>query len=316
MIRTAMLERLPVPVLAAICLSPAMPSAAALLLGICVALTLGNPYQEQTRKLTHHLLALSVIGLGAGMDLHVIGQVGMHGVGITAISITLVLVLGLALGTCLRVPRHAALLIAVGTAICGGSAIAAVAPVLRARHHDISVALGVVFLLNALALVIFPAIGHALHLTEAQFGLWSALAIHDTSSVVGATAQYGAQALEIGTTVKLTRALWIVPIACIIGMVFRPKEPDGGQRKAGKPWFILGFIAAAALVTYVPAVQPAGHAIATVAKHILVMTLFFIGASLTRATVRAVGFRPFVQGALLWLLTLSINLMLVMENII
>lgn len=311
-----MILRLIYPVLAITCLCPFVPPAAALVAGIVMAVAFGNPYLVQSRKLTKHLLSLSIIGLGAGMDLHVVLQAGLHGIGITAISIAAVLLLGMALGKLLHIDRATSVLVSIGTAICGGSAIAAAAPTIHAKDHDISVSLGVVFLLNAVALVIFPPIGHYFGLTQEQFGVWSALAIHDTSSVVGATAHYGADALEIGTTIKLTRALWIVPVVFLLGMMFHQKTDDGVKVKAKKPWFILGFVVMAAIVTWIPETQEIGHWVSLGAQRVLVMTLFLIGACLTRDTVKAVGIKPFIQGGVLWIVTLSVTLFLVISGVI
>jgi uncharacterized integral membrane protein (TIGR00698 family) len=284
----------------------------ALVLGVMVGLVFGNPYMEQTKKITPRLLAISIVGLGAGMNLMVVAQAGIAGLGYTAISIVLTMLAGLAIGVVLRTEREASVLLSVGTAICGGSAIAAVAPAINAKHHNISVALGVVFLLNAVGLLIFPVIGHYFDLSQTQFGLWSALAIHDTSSVVGAGTQYGPEALETGTTVKLARALWIVPLVFIIQAVWSRKYGAGDTAAKRKyPWFILGFLAMAALVTWVPALGPAGEVIVMVARRLLVLTLFLIGASLTRDTLRAVGFRPLVQGVALWVLVAGISLCLI-----
>jgi uncharacterized integral membrane protein (TIGR00698 family) len=271
----------------------------ALTLGAVVALAAGNPYLDTTRKLTPKLLAYSIVGLGAGMNLGVVARVGVQGLGYTAVSIASTLAAGLLLGRLFGVERVIATLVAVGTAICGGSAIAAAAPVLRAKHHEVSVALGTVFLLNAAALVLFPYVGWNLGLSEEAFGLWSALAIHDTSSVVGATLRYGQQALQIGTTVKLARALWIVPVTLALAYV-EHRRGGGTAVPAKKPWFILGFLAMAALFTYVAPLAPAGAVIETLAKRGLVLTLFLIGAGLTRATLREVGARPLLQGLALW----------------
>ena len=277
-----------------------LSSSAALVSGIALGVLLGNPLVSRTRSLTSRLLALSVMGLGAGMDLRVVGRVGLHGIGYTVVGITVALSVGLFLGRALQTERNTSMLLSAGTAICGGSAIAALAPVLEAEQHQVSVALGVVFLLNAIALVLFPPIGHLLDLSQVQFGLWSALAIHDTSSVVGSTLQYGRQALEVGTTVKLTRALWIVPLTLAVGAaVARGARERSGQRPK-RPWFILGFLAAAALATFVPALHTAAGAVSEVARRTLVATLFLIGANLTRDTLRAVGLRPLVQGVALW----------------
>ncbi len=290
-------------------LAPFTPAAAALVGGVVLAVSLGNPLQEQTRTWTHRLLPLAVVGLGADMNLRVVARAGLHGLGYTALSITLVLALGWGLARLLKVERDAGLLISVGTAICGGSAIAAVAPVLRARAHETSVALATVFLLNAVALVVFPPLGHLTHLSQEAFGLWAALAIHDTSSVVGAGLAYGPRALEVATTVKLARALWIVPLTLLIGWwVARRGEAGPEAPPVRQPWFIAGFLAVAALVTFVPILHTAGQLVAVAARRVLVLTLFLIGAGLSREALRAVGFRPFLQGLLLWLLVGSLGL--------
>jgi uncharacterized integral membrane protein (TIGR00698 family) len=277
-----------------------LSSSAALVCGVVLGVALGNPLISRTRSLTSSLLALSVMGLGAGMDLRVVGRVGLHGIGYTVVGITVALSVGLLLGRMLQTERNTSLLLSAGTAICGGSAIAALAPVLKAEQHEVSVALGVVFLLNAIALVLFPPIGHVLDLSQAQFGLWSALAIHDTSSVVGSTLQYGRQALEVGTTVKLTRALWIVPLTVVVGVAVARGAGERSEERPKRPWFILGFLAAAALATYVPALHSTAGAVSEVARRTLVATLFLIGANLTRDTLRMVGLRPLVQGVTLW----------------
>ena len=290
-------------------LAPFTPAAAALVGGVVLAVSLGNPLQEQTRTWTHRLLPLAVVGLGADMNLRVVARAGLHGLGYAALSITLVLALGWGLARLLKVERDAGLLISVGTAICGGSAIAAVAPVLRARAHETSVALATVFLLNAVALVVFPPLGHLTHLSQEAFGLWAALAIHDTSSVVGAGLAYGPRALEVATTVKLARALWIVPLTLLIGWwVARRGEAGPEAPPVRQPWFIAGFLAVAALVTFVPILHTAGQLVAVAARRVLVLTLFLIGAGLSREALRAVGFRPFLQGLLLWLLVGSLGL--------
>jgi len=290
-------------------LAPPTPAAAALVGGAILALTLGNPFQGLTRTWTARLLPIAVVGLGADMNLRAVAKAGFHGLGYTAISIALVLALGWWLVRLLKVASDAGLLISVGTAICGGSAIAAVAPVLRAKEDEISVALATVFLLNAVALVIFPPIGHAASLGQDAFGLWSALAIHDTSSVVGAGLAYGPRALEVGTTVKLARALWIVPITLGIGWaVARRGEASEGAPPVKKPWFIAGFLAVAALVTYVPVLHAPGHIMAVAARRVLVLTLFLIGSGLSREALRSVGIRPLIYGLALWLLVGVVSL--------
>ena len=303
-----------IPVVAILCLATAMQSAWALLLGVTIALAVGNPYP--TKKFVHPLLGFSVAGLGAGMNLLTVAQVGAHGIGTTFLSICLVSALGLALMRTLNVERNVGILITVGTAICGGSAIAAVTPVIRAKPHSVSVALGTVFILNAIALLIFPPIGHWLAMPERAFGLWSALAIHDTSSVVGATVAYGKFAAEIGTTVKLARALWIVPVTLAVGFFVKRAEDGAAESSTKKPWFIAWFLVAAAIVTWVPSLQPAGHWIEFVAKRALVLTLFFIGLGLSKNTLKSVGFRPFVMGVILWIVTGALSLALIQNQIL
>ncbi len=294
---------------AALALAPFTPAAAALVGGALLALTVGNPRQVVTRAWTHRLLPLAVVGLGAEMNLRAVARAGLHGLGYTALSLVLVLALGWWLARWLKVERDAGLLISVGTAICGGSAIAAVAPVLRAKEHEISVALATVFLLNAAALVLFPPLGHAAGLGQEAFGLWAALAIHDTSSVVGAGLAYGPRALEVATTVKLARALWIVPLTLSLGwMVARRGEASSDAPPVKKPWFIAGFLVMAALVTFVPVLHAPGQLLAAAARRVLVLTLFLIGAGLSREALRNVGLRPFLQGLLLWLIVGSLSL--------
>lgn len=297
-----------------LCLWPQINSAEALLLGVGLALLFTNPYLPQTRAWTPKLLQAAVIGLGAGMNLMTVARVGMHGIGYTVLGISFTMALGLLLARWLKTSRDISLLITTGTAICGGSAIAALAPTIRAKPHDVSVSLATVFLLNALALLIFPGFGHALELSQQQFGLWAALAIHDTSSVVGASMQFGAQALEVGTTVKLARALWIVPLTLAIGYWVNRKADSVSDVKAKKPWFILGFLLAAALVTWVPSLSEPGHWVEWIAKRIMVLTLFLIGASLTRESLRAVGIRPLVLGVVLWIVTASVSLTAIVQG--
>lgn len=245
------------------------------------------------------------------MDLLVVGRVGVHGILYTVVGISLTLLFGYLLGKALKCPPGVSTLISVGTAICGGSAIAAVAPVIRAKHHDITVALATVFLLNASALILFPWIGHGLGLSERAFGLWSALAIHDTSSVVGATLQYGRDALEVGTTVKLARALWIAPLTLILAWAEHRKAGSGDEpaAKVKMPWFIGGFLLVAGVVTFFPAARPLGHMVEWVARRGLVLTLFLIGSNLSRQSLRTVGIVPLVQGVVLWALVATGSLL-------
>jgi len=310
------LSRIALPLLglgALLALTPLASAAVALVAGAVIALTLGNPVHALTHRWTHRLLPLAVVGLGAEMNLGTVARVGLHGLGYTAISLTFVMATGLLLGRFLKVDGDAGLLISVGTAICGGSAIAAAAPVLRARPHQVSVALATVFLLNGVALVLFPPIGHLAGLSQNAFGLLAAFAIHDTSSVVGAGLAYGPRALAVATTVKLARALWIVPVTLGLGYwVARRQKLAGAEGEDAlpvkKPWFIGGFLLVAALVTWIPGLQHAGHFVAMAAHHVLVLTLFLIGAGLSREALRTVGFRPFIQGLVLWLIVASLGL--------
>ena len=292
--------RVAFPMIACASLLPFVSPGIALMAGIVLAITAGNPFPLTTARVITPLLQISVIGLGAGMNLSEVGRAGVHGFFYTVIGITLTMSLGLTMGRLLRTERDTSLLVTVGTAICGGSAIAAVAPAIRAKHHEVSVALATVFFLNAVALFIFPPIGRHLGLDQMQFGVWSALAIHDTSSVVGAAMQYGARALEIATTIKLTRALWIVPVTLAIGMVWNRGSEAKGGGKAKRPWFILGFLATAAIVTWIPALKPSGHGVFVGAQRSLVVTLFLIGSGLSRQALQVVGRRPLIQGFLLW----------------
>ncbi|MDP2273906.1 MAG: putative sulfate exporter family transporter [Archangium sp.] len=301
-----MLHRVVFFALAALTLTPWVSAPLALVAGAVFALIAGNPFPKQTARAQAWLLQGSVVGLGAAMNLEVILSVGASGVLQTALTLGLTLTLAWGLSRAFRVEPVSALLIGVGTAICGGSAIAAVAPVIGARPQQTSVALAVVFVLNAVALVLFPALGQLFALSPAAFGLWSALAIHDTSSVVGASLQFGGEALAVGTTVKLTRALWIIPLTLVLARVWPRSEATGQGTK--RPWFILGFLAVAALVTWVPALQAPGRVVAAVSRQVLVLTLFLVGAGVSREAVRALGVRPLVLGVSLWLVVASASL--------
>lgn len=280
----------------------------ALAVGLVLGLTLGNPFRSQTRGLTKYLLQASVVGLGFGMNLQQVLKAGRSGFIYTAIGISFAMLVGLTLARLLRVPSTAGFLISAGTAICGGSAIAAVGPVVAADEEEMSVALGTVFILNSIALLIFPAIGASLHLTQSQFGLWAALAIHDTSSVVGAGAKYGALALAVATTVKLARALWIVPMTIGTAAVKRRlNNSNGGAQSSAQraripwPWFILFFVLGAVANTSMPAGAPAFHALSRMGIIGLTATLYLIGSGVSRGTLKQVGARPLIQGVLLWL---------------
>lgn len=289
--------------LAAFSLTPWASPAVALTLGAMFALTLGNPFPAQTARTSKWLLKASVVGLGFGIPLAAVMRAGAAGIGYTVAGIATALTLGILLGRWLAVERHTAFLVTAGTSICGGSAIAAVGPAIGARPEAMSVALATVFVLNAVALYIFPPIGHLLGLSQEQFAVWAAVAIHDTSSVVGAASAYGAQALESATVLKLARALWIVPLTFGAAAWYRRggTAPSDGSRLQ-LPWFIGLFLLAAVARTLLPAAAtPALDTLARIARIGLVLTLFLIGAGLTRATLRQVGVRPLVQGVLLWL---------------
>ena len=292
------------------CLSPWASPPVALALGLALAQTLGNPFTTQTKAYTAKLLQFSVIGLGFGMNAHAAVAAGRNGLLFTVVSIFGTLVLGYFVGKQLGLGRHVVHLISCGTAICGGSAIAAVGPILRAKDEEMSVALGTVFVLNALALFAFPPIGHALAMTQDQFGLWCAIAIHDTSSVVGAAAAYGDQALQVATTVKLARALWIIPVSIGTALLFKQQ---GVRVKI--PYFIFGFILAMVVNTYVPAAKPVGPVLVALAKVGLTVTLFFIGAGLSVKVVKSVGARPFVLGALLWVVVSTASLYVILHTV-
>ena len=277
----------------------------ALAMGLVFGLTLPHPYGRETTKFSKFLLQASVVGLGFGMNLHQVVQAGLSGFVYTLLGISFALLAGMGLGALLGVQRVPAFLISTGTAICGGSAIAAVGPITQASDEEMAVALGTVFVLNSVALLIFPAIGGALKLTQSQFGLWAALAIHDTSSVVGAAAKYGAEALAVATTVKLARALWIVPLSIGTAVV------RGVKAKIQWPWFIGLFCLAAVCNTYLPAGAHTYGITVKVAKIGLTATLFLIGSGISMATIKRVGHRPLLQGVILWLLVLVGSLWLI-----
>ena len=274
----------------------------AVLLGLLFALLLGQAYPKFNKKVSKKLLQYSVVGLGFGMNLQTSLQSGKEGMAFTIVSVVGTMLIGWLIGRkLLKVERDTSYLISSGTAICGGSAIAAVGPVLKAKDTEMSVALGTVFILNAIALFVFPVIGHALDMTQQQFGMWAAIAIHDTSSVVGAGAAYGEEALQVATTIKLTRALWIIPLALVTSFIFKNK----GQ-KISIPWFILFFVLAMIFNTYVLSTTEVGtmigHYINDFARKSLTITLFFIGASLSSDVLKSVGIKPLIQGVLLWII--------------
>jgi len=280
----------------ALCLTPFSSPAIALLMGLAVAQLMGHPYLHLNHKATHLLLQVSVVGLGFGMNIHSAIQAGKEGVLFTIASISGTLVFGYFMGKWLKIEQKTSFLISAGTAICGGSAIAAISPVIKAEEKQISVALGCVFVLNSVALFIFPIIGHHFNLSQTQFGLWCAIAIHDTSSVVGAASKYGAHALEVATTVKLARALWIIPVTFMSSFVFKNKS-----KKVSIPYFIGLFILAVIANTYLPVVNMVAPYLIIIAKTGLTLTLFLIGAGLSRTVLASVGFKPLLQGVVLWI---------------
>lgn len=282
--------------LAILCLTPLLSSPIALLLGIIYAQFFDHPYSVTNQKATKYLLQISVVGLGFGMQLDAALKAGKEGFVFTIVSIISTLILGYFLGKIFKVDKKTSYLITSGTAICGGSAIAAISPVINAEEKQISIALGTIFILNSAALFLFPAVGHWLGFSQQQFGLWSAIAIHDTSSVVGAAAKYGDEALQIATTIKLARALWIIPLAFFSMLLFKTKGV-----KVKIPYFIGLFVVAILLNTYFPIFQKIGPSIVLIAKAGLTLTLFLIGTSLSASKLKAVGVKPILQGLILWI---------------
>ena len=282
--------------LAFICLIPWISPPIALFLGLAFALTLGSPFPVFNKKASKYLLQIAVIGLGFGMNLHESLKAGTDGILFTIISVVSVIIIGILVGKFYKVDKVTSYLISSGTAICGGSAIAAVGPIVRADESQMSVSLATVFVLNAIALFIFPTIGHWLNLSQIQFGTWAAIAIHDTSSVVGAGSAYGEEALKVATTVKLTRALWIIPLSIFTTFYFKSKGD-----KLYIPWFILFFIIAMLLNTYLYIPTKITSSIVAVSRQCLTLTLFFIGAGLSRKTLQNVGSKPLLLGISLWI---------------
>ena len=270
----------------------------ALFLGLAFALLCGQAYPAFNKKVSKKLLQYSVVGLGFGMNLHASLASGGEGMAFTIISVAGTMIVGMLIGVkMLHLNRDTAYLVSSGTAICGGSAIAAVGPVIKARESDMSVALATIFVLNAVALFVFPVLGQWLGMSQQEFGMWAAIAIHDTSSVVGAGATYGEEALQVATTIKLTRALWIIPLALVTSFIFKREG-----RRISIPWFILWFVVAIMLNTYLFASVPMiGQAISSLARKGLIITMFFIGASLSVDVLKSVGLKPLLQGILLWI---------------
>ena len=290
-----------------LCLFPFVQPPIALLAGFILSFSIGHPYPKASKKAIKYLLQISVVGLGFGMNIYEAAAVGKEGIVFTAVSIISTISIGLILGKILSTPRKTSLLISSGTAICGGSAIAAMSPVIDADEDETSVSLGIIFILNSLALFIFPLLGELLHMTQEQFGLWSAIAIHDTSSVVGAAQKYGDTALKIATTVKLERALWIIPISLITAAFYKKNG-----NKIAIPYFIFLYVIAMFMNTFIPHIETLSPSIVTVSKRGLTLTLFLIGAGLSKEALKSIGIKPLIQGVLLWIFISVLSLVIIL----
>ena len=288
--------------------------AVALFTGIVLALFVGNPYGALSKKVSKYLLQAAVVGLGFGMNLHESLAAGKDGIIFTIVSVTGVMVIGYSIGRMMGILPKLSYLISAGTAICGGSAIAAVSPVVKANDNETSISLAVIFTLNAIALFIFPLIGEMLGLTQNQFGLWAAIAIHDTSSVVGAASIYGEEALKVATTVKLTRALWIIPLSIVSIFIFarQNRNQEGEKTKINIPWFIFLFILAMVISTYISLPEGLLEVIKVASHKALSVTLFLIGCGLSVASIKKVGFKPVLLGVILWIIISVVTLFVVL----
>lgn len=289
---------------------PQISAPIALLLGLVFAFIFPNPYPKFNKKTSKYLLQVSVVCLGFNMNLHESLRSGSEGMLFTVVSVIGVMILGVMVGYWMHINRKTAYLISSGTAICGGSAIAAVGPVLKANENEMAVSLGVIFILNSIALFIFPPLGHLLDMSQEQFGTWAAIAIHDTSSVVGAGESYGESALQIATLIKLTRALWIIPLAIATMFIFRDKSS-----KISVPWFIFIFVLAMVVNTYVALPEAFVSVMVWIARRGMVLTLFLIGASLSLASVKSVGVKPLLQAVILWIVISVSSLAVVLKTI-
>ncbi len=289
---------------------PVISAPLALLCGLAFAFIFPNPYPKFNKKTSKYLLQVAVVCLGFNMNLQESLKSGSEGMLFTVVSVVGVMALGVLVGYWLHINRKTAYLISSGTAICGGSAIAAVGPVLKANENEMAVSLGVIFILNSLGLFIFPPLGHIFEMTQQQFGTWAAIAIHDTSSVVGAGEAYGEEALQIATLIKLTRALWIIPLAIATMFIFRDKTA-----KISIPWFIFIFVLAMVVNTYVTLPAWFVSSMVWIAKRGMVVTLFLIGASLSIASIRSVGVKPLLQAVLLWVVISVSSLFVVLETV-
>lgn len=295
-------------IIAVLCLFPFVDPPIALFAGFFLSFTIGNPFKKKTSKITKFLLQASVVGLGFGMNFNEALEVGKSGLLFTASSIILTLAFGLLLGKIFKTEKKTSLLISSGTAICGGSAIAAMTPIVDSNEEETSISLSIIFVLNSIALFIFPVIGHLLAMTQEQFGLWAAIAIHDTSSVVGASQKYGDIALHIATTVKLERALWIIPLSLVTALFYKKNGS-----KISIPYFIFLYIVAMMINTYIPITQAISPSIVWLSKRGLTLTLFLIGAGLTKEALKKIGVKPLLQGLILWIFISVLSLSVILS---
>lgn len=290
-----------------ICCFPFVSASCALLLGLVASALIGTPFKNLINKWSSILLKASVIGFGFGIDIHVLLNAGKENIGMTAGFVLGALAIGILLGVLLKIDKTIALLISVGTAICGGSAIAAVGSTVKANSDQLSIATGTVFLLNALALFIFPVFGHWLGLSQVQFGHWVAIAIHDTSSVVGASAHYGDEALKVASISKMLRILWIIPVLTILVI-----GSSKNKRTLKFPLFIIGFILASCIFSFIPAGKELFKDLYAVAKQMMVVSLFMIGSSVSVGTVKqVVGGKVLLQAVALWVLVTVASLLVI-----
>lgn len=305
-IDSKLLRKIVFILLVILCLFPFVEPPVALLAGFILSFTIGHPYLHLNNKATKILLQASVVGLGFGMNLFEAMEAGKEGLIFTVSSIVLTLGFGLLLGKLFHIAKKTSVLVSSGTAICGGSAIAAMVPIIDANEEETSVSLGVIFVLNSVALFVFPVVGHLLSMTQEQFGLWSAIAIHDTSSVVGAAHKYGEEALKIATTIKLERALWIIPLSFVTALLYR-------KGKVSIPYFIFLYVIAMVINTFVPAIQTVSPAIVMIAKRGLTLTLFLIGAGLSKEALKNIGIKPLLQGVILWVFISVMSLLVILN---
>lgn len=286
-----------------ICSLPFIRPDIGLLLGFAFAIIIGNPWYHKTDAWGKILLQISVVGLGFNLNVKNVLSTGGKALWFTIASIALTMFVGIFIGRLLRTSKKTSILITAGTAICGGSAIAAMSPVIKAKSQQMAVALATVFILNGVALLLFPTIGKLIGLTDSAFGVWAAMSIHDTSSVAGAAVAYDPNSLEIALSVKLTRALWILPLTFVVGYLQR------GKAKATFPLFLIGFLITATLNTAFPQASPLWTFFANISKQLLSVTLFLVGVGLSRRLLQKVGIRPFIQATILWLFISSLSLL-------